>query len=146
MRAALAAALMLAAGCERTAPLGSCADDLGGVWRTDDGAVQWQVRDRGVRLDAYPLTKELPPAPPGTIAAPSMIDLQRKNGEVGGTVVRRWHRGGETCIVRAPARVRGCRDDRLTLTLESTSAPADWKSCQASGGPATTHLLRRTWP
>jgi hypothetical protein len=143
----LAAALVVLAACDRhPPPLASCADHLGGVWVTDDGAARWQLRDGGDRLDAYPLTRELPVAPPGTIAAPAMLDLRRRRDEVTGNVVRRWHRGGETCVVRAPARVRGCRDDRLTLTVESTAAPADWTRCQPSSGPTATYLLRRTWP
>lgn len=142
----LAAALVVLAACERPAPLASCADHLGGVWVTDDGAARWQLRDGGDRIDGFPLMKELPAAPPGAIAAPAMLDLRRAGDEVSGTVARRWHRGGESCVLRATARVRGCRDDRLTLTLEGTAAPADWGSCRPSNGPSTTYLLRRSWP
>lgn len=139
------AALLLAA-CDRSPSAASCADHLGGVWESDDGAARWHIRDGGKVLEAYPLVRELPDAPAGTIPAPSMLDLARTGDEVAGRVVRRWHRGGETCILRAPARIRGCRDDRLTLTLGSTAAPADWTDCRAPDAPPLTQLLRRIWP
>jgi hypothetical protein len=146
VRELLAAALVLAA-CDRSPRAADCGDHLGGVWSTDDGAARWHIRDSGrAMLEAYPVVRELPAAPPGTIAAPSMIDLRRTGDQIEGTVVRRWHRGGQTCIVRAPARVRGCTDDRLTLTLGSTGAPADWTACRAPDSPSTTQLLHRVWP
>lgn len=149
MRAAIVAAtLALAplAACDRTPSVASCADHLGGVWVSADGAARWHILDGGARLEAYPLVKELPPAPAGAIAAPARLDLRRTGAEVVGTVARRWQHGAALCVVRAPARIRGCAADRLTLIMDPTTAPADLAACAPPAGAATTLLLRRTWP
>ncbi len=142
--AAAAVAVVLAA-CDRSPTLATCADHLGGVWQTADGSARWHILDGGERLQAYPLVRELPAMPTGTQAAPSTLDLRRSRGEVVGTVIRRWHRGGEVCVVRAPARIRGCAADRLTLTFGDTGPPTDWTACRVDG-PTTAQLLQRTWP
>jgi hypothetical protein len=141
-----AAILVALAACDRSPSVASCAEHLGGVWATDDGSGRWHIRDGGKTLEAYPLVRELPAAAAGTLPAPSMIDLRRQGDEVAGTVVRRWHRGAQTCLMRAPARVRGCRDDRMTLTVGDTGAPVDWHACAAPESAPATQLLRRVWP
>ena len=143
---AIAAAAAAIAACDRSPSAASCADHLGGVWTTDDGSARWHIRDGGARLEAYPVVKELPPAPAGTIAAPAMIDLRREGTEVAGTIVRRWHQGCRTCLVRAPARIRGCADNRLTLTVGSTAVPTDWETCHPAEATPATQLLHRIWP
>lgn len=142
----LAPIAVAGAACDRSPSAADCGDHLGGVWESADGAARWHIRDGGAKLEAYPTVRELPDAAPGTVPAPSMLDLARTGQEVEGRVVRRWHRGGQTCIVRAPARIRGCSDDRLTLTLGGTAAPTDWSACRPPDAPPTTHLLRRIWP
>ncbi len=138
---------MVAQGCDRSPdPLRSCADHLGGVWQTADGAARWHIVDGGERLDAYPLVRELPEAPPGTQPAPSTLELRRTGTEVAGSAVRRWHRGADICVLRAPARIRGCQADRLTLTLGDTGAPASWSPCAPPDRPMRTQLVQRIWP
>lgn len=136
------------AACDRSPSAAHCGDHLGGVWETDDGAARWHILDGAARLEVYPLVRELPAIPSGMQAAPSRIELRRSGREIAGEVVRRWHHGAHICIVRAPARIRGCSGDRLTLTLADTGAPS-FPSC-ASSDDATrtqrTQLLRRTWP
>lgn len=145
--AALALALVaVVAACDRSPTVASCADHLGGVWESADGAARWHLSDGGERLAGYPLVRELPAAPPGARPAPSFLELRRSGREVAGSVVRRWERGAERCVVRAPAVIRGCAADRLTLTLGATTAPTDWAACRSADAPATTLLLRRTWP
>ncbi|MBE7448231.1 MAG: hypothetical protein HS111_04910 [Kofleriaceae bacterium] len=149
LAAVLAASLALALalpGCGGPPPLASCGDHLGGVWQTADGAARWHLLDGGARVEGYPLVRELPPAPAGTIAAPAVLDLRRSGHELSGVAARRWHRGADTCTVRAPARVRGCAGDRLALAVGDTGPPSDWSACTPGSAPATTQLLRRTWP
>jgi hypothetical protein len=136
----------LVAGCDRSPSLATCADHVGGVWETADGADRWHLVDGGERLEGYPLVRELPAAGSDAIAAPSMLELRRAGREVAGAVRRRWQRGAETCVVRAPARIRGCAGDRLTLSLGDTGAPTDWTACRGPGGAARTLVLTRRWP
>jgi len=135
-----------AAGCDRPAPLASCAGSLGGVWVGERGGERWHLLDGGERLSAYPVYRDLPAAPPGTRPAPASLALTRHGVEVTGQVVRRWERGGRLCVVRAPAGIRGCSGDRMVLTMADTGPPTDWDACTRPAGPATTLLLRRTWP
>jgi hypothetical protein len=141
----LAAALLALAACDRSPSVTSCEDHLGGVWESADGAARWHILDGGERLEAYPLVRELPPMPPGTQAAPARLELRRSGREITGSVVRRWNQGAHTCVVRAPAHIRGCSGDRITLTLGDTSSPA-WPACDAPGRSQITQLLRRAWP
>lgn len=145
MRAAAMLSMLAAAACHRSPNVTSCEEHLGGVWESDDGAARWHVLDGGERIEAYPLVRELPAMPPGTQAAPSRLELRRSGREVAGSVVRRWNQGAHICVVRAPARIRGCSGDRLTLTLGDTGAPA-WPACDAPDRPETAQFLRRTWP
>ncbi len=142
-------AALTGAACDRSpAPLRSCEDPLGGVWTTEPGAATsatWHLIDSSDRLDGFPSYRELPPEPAGTIAAPSLVSLRRRHGEVAGTVSRRWQRGAATCVVRSPAVVRGCVADRIGLQLGPTGAPVDWTTCAPTGEPVM-QLLRRSWP
>jgi len=135
----------LAACTTSPPPLASCDDSLRGIWATEPGATPaatFHVVDRGAAVDAIPITRELPAEPPGTLAAPALVELRREHGQVAGRVLRRWHRGGATCRVASPAVIRGCAADRLTLQLGPTGAPSDWTTC-APTGAATALLLRR---
>jgi hypothetical protein len=146
--AVAAAALVIAAalaGCDRSPSARDCADHLGGVWESEDGSARWHIMDGGARLTAYPLVRELPPQPPGTQAAPSFLELRRNGREVTGDVVRRWHQGAYMCIVRAPARIRGCHSDRITVSIGDAGAP-QFPGCDAPAGGVRTQLLRRSWP
>lgn len=134
------------AGCDRSPSVADCSEHLGGVWETADAAARWHILDGGERLEAYPLVRELPAMPPGTQAAPARLELRRTGREVAGDVVRRWHQGAHICVVRAPARIRGCSDDRLTLTVGDTGAPT-FPGCDSRSTDALhTQLLRRSWP
>ncbi|HUQ04272.1 MAG TPA: hypothetical protein VM261_17355 [Kofleriaceae bacterium] len=147
MRLAAAALALFAAlaACDRALSAEHCGDHLGGVWETDDGSARWHIMDGGARLQAYPLVRELPAMPPGTQAAPSVLELRRVGREVAGDVVRRWHQGAHMCNVRAPARIRGCHKDRIALSIGDTRAP-QFPGCEAPAGGLRTQLLRRSWP
>jgi len=138
----IAAAL---AGCDRSPSVADCGEHLGGVWESADGSARWHILDGGARVEAYPLVRELPAVPPGTQTAPSRLELRRTGREVSGSVVRRWHLLAHICVVRAPARIRGCAEDRLSLTLGDTGTP-NWITCVSPDRPPTTQMLRRTWP
>src|SRR5690242_6029933 len=104
----VAAALLALVACNRSPSIASYEDHLGGVWESDDGTARWHILDGGERLEAYPLVRELPAMPPGTQAAPSRLELRRTGREIACSVVRRWNQGAHICVVRAPARIRGC--------------------------------------
>lgn len=140
-----AAALLALVGCDRSPTVADCGEHLGGVWETADGTARWHIMDGGARLDAYPLVRELPAVPPGMQASPSHLELRRAGRDVAGDVVRRWHQGAHICMVRAPARIRGCNGDRLTLSIGDTGAPT-FPGCNSSESSPRSQLLRRTWP
>lgn len=136
-------ALALVAGCDRAPTVRGCDDDLAGVWRSDGGA--WQLLDHRARLELYPLHAELPTAlPERVVAAPLAIDLTRsRDAAPTGTVTRRYERGAQFCRRTAPATLRGCADDRLTLELALPPPPDDWTACTgASGAPTVVTLTR----
>ncbi|MBK9031352.1 MAG: hypothetical protein IPL61_08445 [Myxococcales bacterium] len=142
--AAPMAALIVAAlaGCQR-APVRTCDDDLGGVWRGADG--DYQLLDSRGRLELYPLHDELPrDLPPGVVAAPAVVDLARAGAAPpSGTVTRRYERGAQFCRVSRPARLRRCADARLELEVTRPTPPVDWTACTAAPGPPIVIELAR---
>jgi hypothetical protein len=135
-----AALLLLLAACDPPA-IDSCRDSLAGVWTTDDGAAL-HVLDRGRAVEAYWIAGD--PAFAGVPVAPALLDLTRRGDQLVGTELRRHHRGGDTCALRGPARLHGCRGDRAVLEVTPAGAPTDWTLCTpSSSGPRTTTLTRR---
>ena len=141
-RGLTALALTASLGCQR-APVASCADDLGGVWRGPAG--RYQLLDSRARLELYPLFAELPAGlPPGVVAAPAVIDLTRAEAALPtGTMTRRYERGARFCRVSTPARLIGCGGARLTLTVIPPPPPVDWERCVADAGAPIELALTR---
>lgn len=138
------ASLTALTGCDRTAPVRRCDDDLSGVWRSDAGT--YHLLDQRSRLELYPTFRDLPDdLPPGVVAAPSVIDLTRTaRGTVPrGTITRRYERGTDFCRMQHPAALVRCADDRLTLELVVPSPPTDWSRCTAPLGTPSSLELRR---
>jgi hypothetical protein len=132
MRRALAGCALLAAmcaGCDRRAPLASCADGLHGVYVTPAGA-RWMVLDHGATLEGYPMFDDALAAPVGD-GAPRVIDLRRAphGGELAGEIKRRFAHGPARCEARAPVYVTACRGDVLEVELADPPVPATLAPC-----------------
>lgn len=139
--AALAALALLA--CDR-APVASCADDLGGVWRNDSGT--FHALDLRARVELYPTFRDLPASlPAGVVAAPSVLDLTRTAGSalLRGTITRRYERGTDFCKMQRPATLLRCGADRLVFELSPPGPPTDWLRCTAPAAPLERLELRR---
>jgi hypothetical protein len=123
--AAGAAAVLAAAGaaCDRRSTIASCADDLRGVYVADGR--RWMILDGGAELEAYPLFPDVTPAP-GLEVAPRVIGLQRVQSEIRGTVRRRYMRGSQVCVGKAPARVTACAGEAIELVLADPDPPLAW--------------------
>ncbi len=136
-------ALALVAGCDGATTVRGCDDDLAGVWRSEGGT--WQLLDHRARLELYPLHRELPTAlPERVVAAPLVIDLTRTRGAAPtGTATRRYERGAQFCRRTAPATLRTCADDRLTIDLAPPPPPDDWTACTGAAGAPTVLALTR---
>ena len=150
-------AIVLAAGlglwgCSRRAPIGSCDDDLGGVYRPEGGdrGARWMVLDRGAKLEVYPLFADAD-GPPDLVAAPRMIELARPavgvaSGAAGrtgleGTLRRRYMRRAQRCDARVPVHVTRCAGDTLELVLADAVPPVELAPCTWPA-PAPSRLER----
>jgi hypothetical protein len=141
----LMAATLLTAACSPLPERDSCAQVVGGTWRVAAPAAaagrDWAIDDRGAKLELFALSRpgavatELgePTLPPGTLAAPTAISLERSTTTGGklltGTARRRFTRGAASCVVKVPARIEGCTTGALTLHLPTITPPADFAAC-----------------
>ncbi len=114
----------------------SCADNLGGAWKTEAGE-RWMILDSGRALEAYPLFDDTK-RPGATLeVGPRAIDLARQEGDV----KRRFGSAGITCIAKAPAHLTSCTGDTLELVLADPDPPISFSPC-ALGRPASSHRER----
>jgi hypothetical protein len=137
--AAIAAAV---AACDRRPPLASCADDLRGVYVADGR--RWMILDGGAELEAYPLFPDVTPAP-GLEVAPRVIGLARGPRGISGTVRRRYMRGSQACIGRAPVHVTACAGAELQLVLADPAPPLAWPAAPEQActwSSPSTHVER----
>jgi hypothetical protein len=126
------------AGCSRATPIGSCDDDLHGVY-AGERAERWMVRDHGATLEAYPL---FPDAAGATEVGPRVIELERGSGAViGGTLRRRYMQRAELCDARVPVHVTRCTGDALELVLADPAPPLGFAPC-AWPGPSPSRVVR----
>lgn len=141
--AALAALASAGAGaaCDRRRPLGSCDDDLRGVY--DGGGGRWMILDGPAGLDAYPLFPDVPAAP-GLEVAPRVIALTRTPAGITGHVRRRYMRGSQVCVAKVPVRVTACRGEALELVLADPAPPLAWPEEAPAG--AAGKGAPCTWP
>jgi len=123
MRGLLAAMLVVAAGCDRRAPIASCEANLHGVYVTPAGQ-RWMLLDNGGTLEAFALFDDLVPE-----GAPRLIDVKREGGKLSGSIKRRFVRRAQTCEARAPLTVTACKDDALQLVLGEVAAPLQFEPC-----------------
>ena len=151
MRAGAALALGLAvAGCGQPA-LDSCADPLGGTWDVVGELApsgeprRYHALDLGATIEMYPMFDDglvdaadrKDTTPTAIVAAPAALDLSRTTGQdaLGGQITRRFMRGDRSCVMRAPAHLRACSDDRATLEAALLAPPTNWQTC--TGAPPT---------
>ncbi len=143
------AAIVAIAACSRTAPLiGSCDDDLRGIYVA--GSERWMVLDNGATLEAYPVFPDATPVAPSAggdevVVAPRVIDLQRAGSTPGappaGTLRRRYMLRAQSCEARVPVHVTRCAGDTLELVLADPSPPIGFSPC-AWLGPAPSRVVR----
>lgn len=145
--AAVAAGAAAGAACDRRPPLASCEDDLRGVYVA--AGRRWMILDGGAELEAYPLFPDVVPVP-GLEVAPRVISLQRgpaetRGGGIRGTVRRRYMRGSQVCVGRAPARVTACAGTALELVLADPDPPLAWPAAPEQActwSSPSTHVER----
>lgn len=128
---AVIAATMTA--CDRAPAVTSCNDALHGVWVAPGGA-RWALLDHGTTLEAFALFDDTVPG-----GAPRVIDLARaaaldsadgaRADKLTGEVKRRFMRGGDACVARAPIRITRCGDRELELVVADPPAPLGYAPC-----------------
>jgi hypothetical protein len=130
-RAAVLAGVLATAACSRRAPIGSCDDNLRGVYAA--GAERWMVLDNGDTLEAYPLFPDVD-GPPELEVGPRRIDLTRAPAAtLAGTVHRRYMRRAEICEAQVPVHVTRCAGDALELVHADPAPPIGFSPCQWPG-------------
>jgi hypothetical protein len=123
--------LIVVAACDRRATITSCRDDLGGVWVAADQ--RWMVLDSGATLELYPLLAD---APAGVLeVAPRVIDLEREDDRLAGTVRRRFMQRAATCTSKAPARITSCNNDAIEIVFADPQAPLAFEPCRFAPPP-----------
>lgn len=160
-RAWLGAAVTGAAlvACTTPPERDSCAQVIGGTWRVtapaERAGADWAIADHGGTVELFALSRPGHLAvddgvPPGTFAAPTAIALDRTaapgGASLGGLARRRFTRGADVCVVKAPAQIAGCRGRTLELTLPTLPPPADLAACPTEpvrSAPSTTLTLRQ---
>ena len=129
----LAVSVALAAAACRSPTIGSCDDDLRGVYAAAPiggaGTERWMILDNGDSLEAYPLFPDL--APPGlaTEVAPRMIQLTRASGAIAGQLHRRFMQHAIACEATAPLHLTRCAGDTLELVAGDPSPPLTFAPC-----------------
>jgi hypothetical protein len=132
---------LVLAGCSRATPIGSCDDDLHGVYAGERSDQRWMVRDHGQTLEAYPLF------PDGAAGAaevgPRVLELERGSGPRGieGTLRRRYMQRAELCEARVPVHVTRCAGETLELVLGDPAPPLAFAPC-AWPGPGPSRVVR----
>jgi hypothetical protein len=140
--ARLAAVAAAVAACDRRPPLASCEDDLRGVYVADGR--RWMILDERAELEAYPLFPDVTPVP-GLEVAPRVIGLARTPAGISGTVRRRYMRGSQACVAKAPVHVTACAGEELQLVLADPVPPLAWPDApeQTCTWPSlSTHVER----
>jgi hypothetical protein len=157
--AALATVAALAA-CDREPPLTSCQGSLAGLWRDESapGTERWAILELGgtsTRLEAYPLFDDTAATAAADAAAqrvssPRSLDLIRSHTALWGHVERWVMRGGQKCLLRASARISGCRtddrgDDVIDVQLGELPLPATDEELAACPTPSRAMAPARRW-
>lgn len=129
MRLAVAALAVLT-GCDRRAPIESCAHNLTGEYASERGS--WMVTDQGQRLEIYPLFPDVPAATGEvTEVAPRVIELGRStDGALHGEAKRRYMKGSASCLAKVPVRIARCAGDALEVVHGETAPPLAFAPCQ----------------
>jgi hypothetical protein len=123
----LVAAIAVFTGCDRRAPIDSCAADLTGEY--DSAAGRWSITDRGHRLEVFPLFPDVPASE--LEVAPRVIELARtKDGTIRGEVRRRYMQAATSCVAKLPVRIARCADNALEVVHGDTAPPLGFAPCQ----------------
>jgi hypothetical protein len=124
------------AGCGRRS-LGSCDDDLRGVYTSGSGRSPelWMILDRGDALEAYAVFPDADgPGSDGVVAAPRELELHRgPAAHIAGMVHRRYMRRAERCDARTEVHVVRCTGDAtgdtIELVLADPAPPLEFAPC-----------------
>jgi hypothetical protein len=150
-RVAACTVLGACAACSPS-PIGSCEDDLRGVYVA--GSERWMILDNGPTLEAYPLFPD--GAVTGDVAAaPRVLDLERAAGPPGatpgpgpassapirGTLRQRFMRRAERCDAEVPVQISRCAVGALELVLTDPSPPLAFSPCEWPR-PAGSRVVR----
>ena len=146
LRAGLVA-IAIGSACSGRAAIGSCDDDLRGVY--SDGAERWMVLDQRATLEAYPLFPDAD-GPPELVTAPRRIELARAASRapgaaaIAGALRRRYMQRADSCDARVPVEVTRCAGDGLELVLAAPAPPLGFAPCRWPGpGPSRVVRWRR---
>ena len=133
------AALVLLAACGGNEPLTSCASDLGGTWRSDNG--EWMILGSRDALEIYPLFDDTKLPGVRFEVGARVIDLS--HGNQAGDVKRRFVSMGVSCVATAPVHLVSCAGDTLELVLADPAPPIGFSPC-AFGRAEPSHRERWT--
>jgi hypothetical protein len=139
-RSGLFLALLFAA-CARPT-VSSCADDLSGIWRTDDDR-RFHLVDRGDVVEVYPLFDPIGPdkrSPPWR--TPGKTELERTGAALVGRTTLQAQEDARRCTIVTPARLEACADDRANLSLDLRPTP-DLTTCRARPGQVQPLAIER---
>ncbi|HMG52146.1 MAG TPA: hypothetical protein VK601_01665 [Kofleriaceae bacterium] len=144
---AVLAVVAISSACRGRAAIGSCDDDLRGVYA--DGAARWMVLDQGATLEAYPLFPD-GDGPPELVTAPRRIELARAASPapgaaaITGSLRRRYMQRADSCDARVPVAITRCAGDGLELVLADPAPPLGFAPCRWPGpGPSRVARWRR---
>lgn len=135
-------ALVIVAGlwaCNSAPKVDSCADDVSGVWRGDDGRRYHALAERG-RVDLYPMFNAAR-REAGVDYAPYMFGFARSGAQLVGERVQRATHKRNTCRLRTRATV-ACGDNTLVLRYDAIDH-IDWARCRARRTRSRTLTLKR---
>jgi len=123
LAAAVLVDAVLLCACSRGS-VTSCADDLEGVWESDDQA-RWHILDDGHAIEIDPLFAD------GRAGAPRVADLKRTPSGDGlvGTMHRRHSQRDQACDSRATIRITACHERTLDLVVADPAPPLTFSPC-----------------
>src|SRR5688500_8149099 len=126
--------VLLVAACTPTPPpVGSCDDDLSGIWGAADGR-RFHLVERKDKVEVYPLFDPSPAKERPPWRTPPKTELVRAGAALAGKTTIQVQ-GDRLCTIVTPARLEGCGDDRAQLVIDF-SPEVDLETCTAAARAA----------